>query len=580
MKVLVIGLDGVTFDLLGPWIEAGELPNLRRLMQRGASGKLRTTLPPISSSSWSSFVTGVNPGKHGLVDFVYPGPDSYKVTMINSTSRRTQSIWNWLNDAGRQVGLLGIPTTYPTEPVDGFMISGFLAPGPDSEWAYPRELKPELLRELGTFYLAPNERYRSTPQLDRFLDDLVESVENRTQAALYLMRSKPWDLFAVVYWDTDMVQHETWRLLDPTHPRYDAAEAAARREEILAFHRKVDADVGRLLAELERQAGDDALVIVMSDHGFGPVHSFFLTNNWLARQGHIRFKRGLGTAFKRLLFRMGYTPLRMFRIARALGLGQLRKKVRFQQKAGLVNRLFLSFDDVDWSRTRAFSIGSFGQVYINLVGARPQGVVQPGEEYEALKARLTQEALALRDPRSGEPLIERVYRREEIFAGPFIDRAPDLLVQPRGWEYMAFGHADFGSSKIVESIVGLSGHHRPDGVVMLAGAGVRPGVRLEGASILDLAPTILHTLGVAVPQDLDGRVLHEAFVEDSPAARPVAYSRATIYKDGLAASSPHPASGGDAGQSASCQGPAGDSSDTEAEMAEVQEKLRGWGYAG
>jgi predicted AlkP superfamily phosphohydrolase/phosphomutase len=555
MKALVIGLDGVTFDLLGPWIEAGELPHLQSLMQQGAWGRLRTTLPPISSSSWSSFVTGVNPGKHGVVDFVYPSTDSYKVAMINATSRRTRALWNWLNDAGYKVGLLGIPTTYPTEPVDGFMISGFLAPGPDSEWAYPPELKQELLHKLGEFQLSPDERYRSTPRLDRFLDDLTASVENRTQAALYLMHNKPWDLFAVVYWDTDMIQHETWRLLDPSHPRHDPVEAAAHRDKILGFHRKVDADVGRLLAAAG--ADDDTLVVVMSDHGFGPVDSFFLTNNWLASMGLLRFKRTPWTAFKRLLFHLGYTPLRMFRIVKALGLGKLRRKVRFQQQAGLVNRVFLSFDDVDWSRTQAFSIGSFGQVYINLAGRHPQGVVQPGREYEELKERIRHEALALRDPRSGARLVERVYLREEIYDGPYVARTPDLIVQPRAWQYMAFGHADFGSNRLVESIVGLSGHHRPDGVLILGGAGVKAGKQLEGASILDLTPTILHALGIAVPHDLDGRVLSEAFEASSPLAQPVVHSQANVYKDG--ASEP-------------------DLSDED--MEEVQEKLRGWGYAG
>ena len=553
MKTLVIGLDGVTFDLLGPWIEAGELPNLRRLMEQGAWGKLRTTLPPISSSSWSSFVTGVNPGKHGLVDFVYPGADSYKVTMINSTSRQTRSLWDWLNDAGYGVGLLGIPTTYPPEPVDGFMISGFLAPGPDSDWAYPPELKAELEAQLGHFQLSPDERFRSTARLDRFLEDLTASVENRTQAALYLMRTRPWDLFAVVYWDTDMVQHEAWRLLDPHHPRYDRAEAELHREQILDFHRKVDADVGRLLEQVD----SDTLIIVMSDHGFGSVHSFFLTNNWLASLGLLKFKRTPWTTAKRLLFRLGYTPLRMFRIAKALGLARLRKQVRFQQKARLVNRLFLSFDDVDWDRTRAFSIGSFGQVYINAAGIRPQGIVQPGTEYETLKAWIAEQALALRDPRSGEPLVERVYRREEIYSGPYIARTPDLIVQPQGWEYMAFGHADFGSNQLVEAITGLSGHHRPDGVLILAGGGVKPGTQLQGANILDLTPTILHAMGVAVPEELDGRVLSDAFGPESPLARPVVYSQDSVYK----------------GETAEP-----DLSDDELE--EVQEKLRGWGYAG
>jgi len=553
MKVFVIGLDGVTFDLLRPWIESGELPNLQKLMVQGAWGTLRTTFPPISSSSWSSFVTGMNPGKHGLVDFVYPGADSYKVTMINATSRRTQAIWNWLNEAGCKVGLLGIPTTYPPDPVDGFIISGFLAPGPESAWAYPPELKQELVDHLGEFLLAPNERYRSSRWLDRFLDDLTASVENRTQAALYLMRTKPWDLFAVVYWDTDMVQHETWRLLDPSHPRYNADEAATHRERILAFHRKVDADIGRLLSELD----SDTLVMVMSDHGFGPVHSFFLTNTWLARLGLLCFKQGPWTRAKQILFRLGFTPLRMFRIAKGLGMGKLRKKVRFQQQAGLLNRIFLSFDDVDWSRTEAFSMGSFGQVYINLAGVRPEGIVQPGQEYEELRERITREASTLRDPRTGKPLIERVYRREEIYSGPYMDRMPDLIVQPRGWEYMAFGHADFGSNRIVEAVTGLSGHHRPDGVLILAGDGVRSGIQLEGVSILDLAPTILHALGAAVPDELDGRVLSEAFEASSPLARPVVQRQVNVYKDGSV----------EPGLS-------------EDEMEEVQQKLRGWGYAG
>jgi predicted AlkP superfamily phosphohydrolase/phosphomutase len=305
------------------------------------------------------------------------------------------------------------------------------------------------------------------------------------------------------------------------------------------------------------QAGPDTLVVVMSDHGFGPVHSFFLINNWLAKIGLLKFKSQPWTALKRLLFRLGYTPLQMFRLVKALGLASLRRKVRFQQQAGLVNRLFLSFDDVDWNRTLAFSIGSFGQVYINLTGVRPQGIVQPGQAYEDLKEAIARQALALRDPSSGQPLVERVYRREEIYRGPYLARTPDLIVQPRGWEYMAFGHADFGSNKLVEPITGLSGHHRPDGLLIVAGPGIRSGTQLEGASILDLAPTILHALNVPVPQDLDGRVLTEAFAAASPLARPVAYSQADIYKEG--ASEP-------------------DLSDEE--MEDVQDKLRGWGYAG
>jgi predicted AlkP superfamily phosphohydrolase/phosphomutase len=165
--------------------------------------------------------------------------------------------------------------------------------------------------------------------------------------------------------------------------------------------------------------------------------------------------------------------------------------------------------------------------------------------------------MALRDPLTGEPLVERVYRREQVYSGPYLERTPDLIVQPRDWEYMAFGHADFGSNKLVEPITGLSGHHRLDGILILCGAGAKAGATLENAQIVDLLPTILHGMGVPVPQDLDGRVLSEAFDASSPMAQPVVYNQANIYKDS-------PSSPGF----------------SDAEMDEMQEKLRGWGYAG
>jgi predicted AlkP superfamily phosphohydrolase/phosphomutase len=558
VKTLVIGLDGVTFDLLGPWIESGELPNLQRLVRRGASGRLETTHPPVSASSWNSYVTGMNPGKHGVVDFVQPELGSSRVAMTGGASRRTQSLWDWLNAAGYRAGLVGIPVTYPPEPVDGFMISGFLTPGPDKMWAHPSELKAELLSQLGEFLLAPNERYRSTRLLDRFLEDLTASVENRTQAALYLMRTRPWDHCTVVYWDTDMVQHETWYLLDPSHPRHDTGQAAAYHDQILAFHRHVDACVGRLLDAAEALAAAEdtgLLVMVMSDHGFGPVHSFFLLNTWLASEGFLRFRRRPATLLKQVLFRMGLTPLRAFRFTQAVGLGKLRHRVRFQQKAGLLNHLFLSFHDVDWARTKAFGIGSFGQVYLNLAGSRSQGIVRPGADAEALKQEIIRRALLLRDPCTSDPIVERVLRREEVYHGPYLDQMPELLIQTRGWEYVAFGHHDFGSNRLVEPARGMSGHHRPHGVLILAGDGVKPGTHLEGAKIVDLAPTILHAMGVAVPGELDGRVLAEAFDESSPVARPVVRSQAQVYKEHIVGDSP------------------------EGDMAAMQEKLRGWGYA-
>ena len=551
-KVMVIGLDGATFDLIRPWIEDGTMPTLQRLVKGGASGVLTTTLPPISSSAWVSFATGKNPGKHGLVDFVHPRPNSYQISIVSPQQRASKAIWNLLSDAGRKVGIVGMPVTYPPEEVNGYMVSDFLTPSASDDYTYPPSLADELERAMGGFPLLPDERHRSTKFTDKFIADMVTDVERRLEGALYLLDNKEADLFFILFWSNDMLQHETWSLLDETHPDHDPRAGERYRSLVVDFHRKLDHAVGRLL----EKAGPEDLVIVMSDHGFGPVHSFFLVNNWLREAGFLKLKKKPLTRLKYALFRVGFAPLGVFRLVKALRLGFLRRRFRFQRGGGLMKRLFLSFADVDWARTKAFAVGSFGQIYINQVGQRPQGIVQPGKEYEELREEIAAQALELLDPRTGQRVVDRVHCREEIYSGPLVEKAPDLVLQSRNWEYMAFGHADFGASHVVEPIVGMSGHHRPDGVVMLAGQGIEAGVELDGANITDLAPTILYAMGIPIPFDMDGRVLTDAFTPDYLSAVKVQYS------DELS------------------ERPTGEGQYSEEDAEEIKERLRGLGYVG
>jgi predicted AlkP superfamily phosphohydrolase/phosphomutase len=551
-RVMVIGLDGATFDLIRPWIADGTMLNLQRLMKGGASGVLTTTLPPISSSAWVSFATGKNPGKHGLVDFVHPRPDSYQISIVSPQQRASQAVWNLLSEAGRKVGIVGMPVTYPPEKVNGYMISDFLTPSASDDYTYPLSLADELKQAMGGFPLLPDERYRSTKFTDRFVADMVADVEQRLKGALYLLDNKEWDFFFLLFWSNDMLQHETWSLLDETHPSHDHQRADRYRDLLVDFHRQLDRAVGRLVEKV----GSDDLVIVMSDHGFGPVHSFFLVNNWLREMGWLRLKKRPTTKLKYALFRLGFTPLGVFHLAKTLRMGFLRRRFRFQRGGGLMKRLFLSFSDVDWARTKAFAVGSFGQIYINQVGKRPQGNVQPGKEYDDLRAEIATRALEIRDPRTGLPVVERVYRKEEIYSGPQVEKAPDLVLQPRNWEYMAFGHADFGASHVVEPIVGMSGHHRPEGIAILCGQGIKSGATLQDAKITDLAPTILYTMGIPIPSDMDGRVLTEAFAPDYLSAVQVRYT------DDLS------------------QRPTGEDQYSPEDEEEIKERLRGLGYVG
>ncbi len=529
-RVLIIGLDGVTWNLIGPWVEAGELPHLRALVDRGASGPLTTTVPPVSASAWASFATGTNPGKHGIVDFTAPAPDGYGI-VVNSAARRSGTpFWELAGARGRRVVVMGVPGTYPPRPVAGCLVSSFMTPGPDSVYTYPPELKDELERTVGPFPLAPDERHRGGP-VPEFLADMTTCLDRRAATARYLLDREDWSLGIAVFASTDMLQHELWHLFDATHPRHDPVTAEKYRPAVLRYFQRVDEHIG----ELVTQAGPDAAVIIMSDHGFGPFHSFLHLNNWLRSLGLLQLKGGALTAIKSAAFGLGFTPLNVLKALSRIGLGGLRGQVKGGKKGGLLRRLFLSFADVDWSRTQAFAVGNFGQVYINVAGRRAQGIVRPGAEYEAVRARIAGAALALRDPQTGDPMVLRVYRREEIYAGPRAGELPDLVLHTDRRKYVSFGHADFGSNRLVEPSFGQTGHHMMDGVVALAGPGVRSGIRLENAGILDVAPTVLHLLGIPVPGTMDGHVLTGAletrFLEEHPVRRDESDGLATTPGD-------------------------------------------------
>jgi predicted AlkP superfamily phosphohydrolase/phosphomutase len=338
----------------------------------------------------------------------------------------------------------------------------------------------------------------------------------RARSVAYLLANKPWDLFTYVFETTDNLQHEVWHLLDETHPRHDPKLASDVMPDILDYYQTID----HLLGELVREVPDDALVIVLSDHGFGPFHKFFHVNNWLAGLGLLKFKRSPVSLVKRLAFRLGVTPINALKWVIRLRLSGMRRNVKRGRGRGMLKRVFLSFADVDWSRTRAFSVGNFGQVYLNVNPQRPSGPVGP-DDYEALRDYVAKEALALRDPVDGSQIVQKVYKREEVFHGDSLYHLPDLVLHTDRARYVSFGHADFGSNRMIEESIGQSGHHHMVGVLMMSGPGVRSGLTLNESSILDLAPTILHYMGLEVPDHMDGEVLSQALTDSFNHANPV-----------------------------------------------------------
>jgi len=552
---LIIGLDGAAPELVIPWAQQGKLPTLGRLMAEGCYGEMQSTIPPISGPAWSSIITGRSPGMTGLYDFLRRKEGTYSFAAVNSRVRDGRSFWRILGDWDKRVGVLNVPVTYPVEPVNGFMVSGWMTPYQARDFTYPRELADELNQALGDYRLYPAATY-SEGRREAFFAEMDDVLQARLRATQYLMRRFPWDFFISVIYETDLMEHQLWHYVDPDHPRHDPDEVAQYGDPLLRYFQAVDQG----LAEALDQAGDDVTVIVMSDHGMGPVHNFVFLNTWLLEEGFLRLKRDPITWAKGLALKAGLDLVHVHRLADRLNLSKDAEYKVMYTKDRLLKMAFLSFNNVDWSQSVAYSYGrGVGPIYLNVRGREPQGIVEPGEEYERVRQEIAQRALDYRDPRTGQPMVREVLWPEEIYHGPHLGEAPDLiLVSARDTDHF-YGLSDFGSAKMYVPAYRYSAVHRRNAFIALWGPHIQPGASLEEAVLEDVAPTVFYAMGLPIPPDFEGRPLQEAFRSDYVATHPIRRE------------SPP----GESGESASL-----DSGYSEEEEAEVESRLRQLGYMG
>lgn len=527
MRILAVGLDGATFDLIRPWAAEGHLPTLARLMHEGVHGELTSTLPPVTSPAWPSFMTGMNPGKHGVFDFIRNRPGGFD--MVNASHIASETLWQLLSEAGRRVGVIAVPVTYPPRPVNGFMISGILSPR-HAEIAYPPDLLRRYEDELGPYRINPDVQYADGDE-EAFVADLLALMEQRARYALRLMQDyggKPreWDFFMVHFVALDAAQHALWKFIDPDHPQYDPQAAQRYGSSLLTLYQKADAILARLL----EQTGPDDVLLVMSDHGFGPLHGTVNLNNFLLQRGFLHLKRDVMTRLRHALFRHGITPSAAYSLLVKLGLQDVVVKVSKRARNAILGR-FLSFSAVDWSRTQAYSMGHVGQVFINLRGREPHGCVPP-DEYEAVRQRVADALRELKHPQSDRPLVDEIIFKEQVYQGPYTERGADLLLVMDGFRYIAFPLFASDAQLVTPQVRGDSGCHRLHGILLAYGPAVRQGMKLDGARIIDLAPTILYRMGLPVPENMDGRVLTEMFEPAFVHATPVRQAETeTAHRD-------------------------------------------------
>ena len=515
-KVFLLGIDGATFDLLGPWIEAGHLPHLQQLTRTGVWGELESTRPPTTAPAWVACVTGTNPGQHGVFDFRESPLLDPRRPLISSRSVRVPTLWQILSHHGRQVGLLNVPVSYPPQPVNGFGVGGMMSPGPGSNYTYPRELRDEL-NTRGYVIDVEIQKYDVEAEADatRFLDDVETALQRRAEALFYLMDSRPWHFFMAVFVAADRIQHLFWKTLaDPESRFYQAPAAPRLRERILGIYQALDEIVGQVVARVDADGATDLFVV--SDHGFGSTKAWFNVNRWLQQQGWLCLKPR--AALRKRLF---YEAMKLndTQLVKALLPESLGRAVRGRVRGG--RSVFKTDLDqcIDWEHTRAFfaSIPAQG-IYINVM-RNGAGIVAPGAEYEALRQQIRERLLALADPRSGELLVDQVWFREELYHGPQAHLAPDVLFVARDYSYL--GRELLGTRGVVESSMNwANGFHRMNGVFVAYGPHIRRGEQIEGAAMVDVAPTILHDMGLPVPTNMDGQVLAGVLDPDFVAANP------------------------------------------------------------
>ncbi len=526
-KVIILGLDGATLDLIIPWANQGHLPAFQRMIQEGTTGELRSTIQPLTAPAWISFMTGLNPGNHGIYDFIRRKPDSYDIELVYAGNLRCKTIWTLLSEAGKRVGAINVPMTYPPRPVNGFLISGIDTPGLGSPFIYPADLYDELKKKVGDYIIAV-----SGNDQEEWARGFRSMVEIRTKVFDYLRRNKAWDCLMVVYSATDMAQHVFWKNMEGLASSSPSPEDLRYGGIILEVYQSID----QMLAGLLDEVDDHTTIVIMSDHGAGPLKRAVFMNRWLEEQGWLVLR---DSAESSAVVSLGLRATRDV-LRRALLAG---KRYLPAQARGWLKRYlpgvrdsiegFMLSSQLDWSRTKAFSLGSYGSIYLNLRGREPQGIVEPGPEAEEVFRQIVGGLEELRDPDTGERVVEKVHRKDELYWGEYVGFAPDLIVQWKNYEYdcrQRFGTEEtavFGDALTLSDLQeaqNMSAVHRLHGTLMLRGSRIPQAQMIEGAQIIDLAPTVLYLLGQPVPKRMDGRVLTDAIDEGYVSAHPIVYA--------------------------------------------------------
>ncbi len=497
MRTVIFGVDGLTYSILHPLMERGELPNFRKVAERGCEAILESKYPPLTPPAWTSLSTGMKPAHHGVYDYwIYADEQQRGVNRsvhVQTQRRGGKAIWNILSEYGKQVLVVNVPATYPPEAVNGIMVSGYLTPSTSVDFTYPASFKEELFRVAPSYQLNSNtveyEQLKLKLMVRPMVDSLLRMTEQRTKLVLHMMKEKPWDFCYLAYIGADRLQHQLWE---------EAIDLDPRTNE---YYTMVDDALGQILDML----GPDDQLFVVSDHGFRGHNSYFDINEYLLSKGLLT--PGASIMTKRRDARRSNA---MKRMANTLGLRPLARKIKRSLKAAGVwedaghseERPLL--DDINWEKTLAYvpSLSGLQGGYADIFLSDD---IQPDQV-----AALCEDLKRQQDPKNGQPLIDEIFTSEVYGTGKYAPQEPHLLLLPN--DGITF-RMDLGNARIWEDIGKTFGSHHKNGVLYAYGAPFKQGFKAPNAEIYDVVPTLLRGMNLPEPYAFDGRTLDELFVE-------------------------------------------------------------------
>ncbi len=462
-RVLIIGLDGASLDIINKGIENNILPNFKTMIENGICGNLRSTMPPKSAVAWSSFMTGKNPGKHGVFDWTRFN-SNYETEMLNGGNIMCDTIWKLLGLEGKFSILVNIPFTYPPEKINGIVFTGIETPGSKPAF-HPENL--EIPIEL--MYDIKLEEFNEVKNITTLLNMLKHDIKTKFDLFRYLIHKYEWDLSMIAFYETDYIQHKV---------QY-------HREKILELYKYIDELIGEIIDTLT----DDDILIVLSDHGGGNIKKVFHLNTWL-KQKELLVTKKLNSG----LFRTEFTKENIYNILSKLKL--LPIGLWIYKKFNI--RIPVTNAEIDFNQSKAFSQSS--------LGVSRGIIINENSHKEEIKALIKDGLLEIKDPDNKQKIIEHVYDREEIYSGSHVNDAPDLIVITKNSEY-SISNRMYGNMLLSKPTHSQMGAHTMDGVLIIYNKKNNKKKILENANILDMAPTILSLFDVPVPTDMDGTKL-------------------------------------------------------------------------